>query len=77
MGDIMLKKGDYDAALPYYTEALALNPDNAVVHNNIAAIYAQKNNIKKAVQHYQRAISLKPDYADARKNLKVIQKLPR
>jgi Flp pilus assembly protein TadD len=62
-------KGQTDAALVQFQEALRSQPDSAEAHNNLGAILARKGQLDIAIYHFQEAVRRKPDYADARNNL--------
>ncbi len=51
-------KGMLDEAVSYYEKALALRPDFAEVHNNLAAAYYYKKDHAKAIFHVDKAASL-------------------
>ena len=56
-------------AVYYYKQALLLDPDNAVAHNNLACIYFDElNHEAKALYHFQEAINQNPHYAMAHFN---------
>ncbi len=60
----------FDESVYYYEEALALEPENAVVHNNLGLIYME--HFKKdalALQHFQEAVKYNPNYATAHFNI--------
>ncbi|MBX3748237.1 MAG: hypothetical protein KF833_23255 [Verrucomicrobiae bacterium] len=42
-------------------KALELDPNNAVIHNNLAGIYGHRGPVTNAFVHYERAIALEPD----------------
>lgn len=52
-----------------WTHALAVNPENAVAHNNMAVVYSEQQKWSDAVQHLDRAIAIDPNYAEAHANL--------
>ena len=63
------KKGQYDAAIASYKEAIRLKPDYAKAHYNLGNAYDDKGLYDDAIAAYKEAIRLKPDYARAHKNL--------
>jgi tetratricopeptide (TPR) repeat protein len=65
------KKGMLDEALSEFKQAIALDPDYARAHYNLATVYAEKERWDEAIREYTRAIELKPDYADTHNNLAV------
>jgi tetratricopeptide (TPR) repeat protein len=62
MGHVYQNKKDVYRALHNYTEALKLDPDFAMVYNNLAAIaYNEEGNIAEAIEHIEKALSLNSD----------------
>ncbi len=56
-------------AVYYYKQALILDPDNAVAHNNLGCIYFDDlNQQAKALYHFQEAVAQNPHYAMAHFN---------
>ncbi len=68
LGDALAKKGQIDAAISHYREAVRLEPDYPEARNILGAALARKGQIDGAVAQYQAALRLRPDYAGARKN---------
>ena len=65
-GNTMLDQGEYDTAVVYYDNALALNPDSDIAH----IVYSQRGIAKHFLGQYESAISdfdealrLKPDFS--------------
>lgn len=48
---------------------MTLNPNNAVVHGNLACVYYEQGHIDLAIETYKRAIELQPNFPDAYCNL--------
>ena len=55
------RKQNYNAAIKYYQKALALHPDDAVFHYNMASSYFGKHEYELAAQQYRAAYVLDPD----------------
>ena len=58
-------KGLYDQAIADDTQAIALNPQDAMDHYNRGAAYGHKGLLDQAVTDYTRAIALDPQHANA------------
>lgn len=55
-----------------YAQALALRPDYAEAHNNLAILLKRSGQREAAVQHYQQAIAVSPHYAEAYYNYAIL-----
>jgi tetratricopeptide (TPR) repeat protein len=64
-GTIYRLKHEWDEAVPDYAEALRLNPTNALVYKNRAALYDHIGNFKGAIQDWNKGIRLEPNDPDA------------
>jgi tetratricopeptide (TPR) repeat protein len=53
-------QGKADESIDLYIKALRLDPDNAILHMNLAVVYQHKENYDAAIASCERAISLKP-----------------
>ena len=62
-------KGDYDAALASFKEAIRLNPDLFLAHYNLGVTYGQKGQWDASIDSFKEAIRLKPDDARGHFNL--------
>jgi len=58
-----------DEAKTYYQKALLIEPDNAVVHNDLGLVLATLGEKDGAADHYRKAIDLDPNYFWPRSNL--------
>ncbi|MBW1613687.1 MAG: hypothetical protein B6I32_06020 [Desulfobacterium sp. 4572_20] len=63
------KIGRLEKAQRLYKQALALEPGNVFVLNNLGVIYIQQRNYSEAINSLESAIRLKPKYADPYYNL--------
>ena len=59
------RNNDLDGAIAAYREGLAIDPNNAVGHYNLASALADKKDSDGAVTEYREALRLKPDLAPA------------
>jgi tetratricopeptide (TPR) repeat protein len=57
--------GRYDDAIRDYTEAIRLNPQDAIAYNNRGVAYKNKGDYDRAIADYTEAIRLNPQYANA------------
>jgi len=68
LGDI----GDDEGATQQWEKALALDPKNPAVYDDLAGMYAHDGPVKKAFEYYAKAIELKPTEPLYYKNLGTI-----
>jgi tetratricopeptide (TPR) repeat protein len=62
-------KGQWEQAMQYYRQALALNPTSVEARNNLGTLYVRQQQMTAAVGEFQVALALDPNYAMARNNL--------
>ena len=55
-----------------YQQYLAIVPDNANAHNNLAVAFLAQDNPDRAIYHYQQAIAINPECPEAYYNLGVV-----
>ena len=66
----LCQPSDGKTRLAQYQRALALDPENAMVHNNVGAYYLHaENNPGRALESFRQALRLDPTNATAQKNL--------
>jgi len=58
IGNIFLKRGDYDSAEEYYNKAYTLSPDSEVLLINLGTLEVQRQNFEKALERYRRAVEI-------------------
>jgi Flp pilus assembly protein TadD len=66
------REGDLDAAENHLREALMLNPDHPVVHNELGIIYRKTGRFDEARRSYEAALAIYPRYHHALRNLGVL-----
>ena len=66
------QQGDERNAMDRYRQAIALNPDDASAHYNVAADLLKRRRFREAAAGYRRVLALNPQDADAHYNLGVI-----
>jgi len=65
-------KGHDEEAIAEWKKALEINPDDAVVNNNLGTHLLKKGQLDEAIPHFEKAVAQKPDYADAQNNLGIV-----
>ena len=68
MGEDLFYKGMLDEAKRKFGEALAIDKDNSIIHNNLAVVHQKQNNMEMAEIHYLKATELDPANIDFKKN---------
>jgi protein O-GlcNAc transferase len=68
-GNALMPQGKLDEAIAHYERALAINPNLAMAHYNLATTRKEQGRIDDAAAHYQRALALMPNFAQAHNNL--------
>ena len=68
------KRGNFNNALTFYSKAVELGLENAVVYNDLGVLYEQLNIRSKAESFYLKAIELDPHYLPAYTNLGYLYK---
>lgn len=61
-GNAALQNGNYDEAVKFYTEAIALDGSNHVLYSNRSAAYAKAEKYEQAFEDAQKTVELKPDW---------------
>ncbi|KAI8049225.1 hypothetical protein BDF22DRAFT_700042 [Syncephalis plumigaleata] len=64
-GNTAVSQKDFKAAIDFYTQAIKINPENAVYYSNRAAAYSQDNRHDMAVTDAQTALKINPQFARA------------
>jgi len=62
-GNAALSSNKIDEAISFYTQALALSPDNQLIYSNRSAAYCKASNFSEALSDAEEAIRIKPDWA--------------
>ena len=65
MGNTAVARKEYSAAIDYYTQALAITPDNKIYLSNRAAAYSQSGQHSLAAADALKAVEIDPGYAKA------------
>ncbi|KAJ1519420.1 hypothetical protein ONE63_004712 [Megalurothrips usitatus] len=61
-GNAALQQGNYSEAVKFYTEAIALDPENHVLYSNRSAAYAKDDQFALALADAEKTVSLKPEW---------------
>ncbi|MBW1765391.1 MAG: tetratricopeptide repeat protein [Deltaproteobacteria bacterium] len=69
MGISLVSQGNLRAGLEYFLKAVELDPENAVLHHELAEVYKRLGQYDLSLQHFKKALDLKPDFSDAQNNL--------
>ena len=59
-------QGQYETAIGYFQNALALTPNNSEVHFMLAQTYASANRVEDALREYQTVLRLAPEHLESR-----------
>jgi tetratricopeptide (TPR) repeat protein len=68
LGNALADRGEIDAAIIQYRQALEIAPGYAAAHYNLGNALAAREDVDEAMAHYRRALEIKPDYAEAHNN---------
>lgn len=71
LGELARRQGKNDVAVYFFTKALALNPDDAQVHNLRGNALKDLARLDEAIASYREALVLDPKYAQAHYNFGV------
>jgi tetratricopeptide (TPR) repeat protein len=71
LGVALARRGQVDAAIAHYQQALKSKPDFAEAHYNFGVALARRGRVDAAVAHFQQAVTIKPDFAEAHDHLGV------
>lgn len=70
-GALLEQPGRLEEALPYFRQAIRLNPTHAETHNNLGIALARLGKQKEAIAEFTEALRLKPENADVHNNLAI------
>ncbi|MBU2055906.1 MAG: tetratricopeptide repeat protein [Proteobacteria bacterium] len=69
MGDVWLRRGDFQRARLHYLESLRIKPGYAEARNNLAVILMKEGRWEEAAEGFREALKHKPELAEAHNNL--------
>lgn len=58
MGNIFVRKGDFESAEEFYNKAFTLNPDSDVLQVNLGTLAVQKQDWSEAMNRFRRSLEL-------------------
>lgn len=61
-GNAALQQGNYKEAVKFYSEAIALDPQNHVLYSNRSAAYQKDEKFELALEDAEKTVQLKPDW---------------
>ena len=64
VGDVHVRKGEFDQAVTYFEQALEQAPEDEVLPFNVAEIYFDQGNVAGAIEYYKRAASIRTDWVE-------------
>lgn len=65
-GTLAMNEGDQDEAAKQFEQAVAADPNSAVLHERLAAIYVRQGKLPDALEQCQAAVAIDPNDADSR-----------
>ena len=68
-GVALKDKGELEAAIDSYKQALKIKPDYVEAYNNMGSALKEKGELEAAIDSYKQALKIKPDYAEAYNNM--------
>jgi len=66
---VLAALGRTEEAIQKYEDALAIDPDDSQVHNNLGSALAKLGRMDEAIREFRSAVVSRPDYRMARANL--------
>ncbi|MGZ3769186.1 MAG: tetratricopeptide repeat protein [Bdellovibrio sp.] len=61
MGNIFVRRGDYDGAEEYYNKAYTMNPQSDVLLVNFGTLEVQRSDFDKSLYCFRKAVEINPD----------------
>ncbi|GAB2643669.1 hypothetical protein GCM10027035_42290 [Emticicia sediminis] len=68
-GNVAYKKGNYEEAIKFYTEAIEKTPKFADAYNNRGRVKLELDNLEGAIQDFEKAVSIDDKFYMAKFNL--------
>lgn len=67
-GNEKMNIGNNQSAIPYYQQALSINPNNVEAYNNLAIVNMNLENFDLAIENLNMALKINPEYNLAKNN---------
>jgi hypothetical protein len=71
LGAALAEKGDLDAAIQEYQDAVRISPDFKEAHTNLGIALANKGSLDAAIKEFQEALRISPNETKVRDNLEL------
>ncbi len=68
-GNVAYKKGNYEEAIKFYSEAIEKTPDFADAYNNRGTVKMASNKLEEAIVDFEKALSIDNEFILAKYNL--------
>lgn len=65
---------EFERALPYYLNALEVQPRDLNALARTAQIYERRGETAKAIEFWERVLRVRPDHAEARARLEALKR---
>ena len=62
LGELALKKGDFEAARKYFSDALAVSPEDEAAAYNVGEMLFSNQNVDEAIKYFELASQIKKDW---------------
>lgn len=72
LGDTLYDMGRFDMAIPWYQEALALNPNDVNVTTDLGTCFLYTGAPDKAIEFYEKSLSIDPNHGQTMQNLGIV-----
>ncbi len=69
LGNALAARGETDAAISHFQQAMTIKPDYAEPLNNLGNLAGDRGQLDAAIAYYRQALAIDPDYAEANNNL--------
>ena len=62
-GNKAFQEGKFDESIEFFSDAIAINPNDHVYYSNRSGAYASKKDYQKAFEDSAKCVEIKPDWA--------------